>query len=108
MWSRLRTPVLLLLYYYFLTYPSIIIIIFFVLPLPYRNRKMKNRAFPNSKLHTKWSIWTHDKADEQFTDDSYKKCYIIHTWSDFWTFFNSINDYGKDVENHITFKNLYN
>ena len=45
--------------------------------------------------NTVWNIWAHDKADTDFTNDSYKKCYTIRTFEDFWVFFNNVNDFSR-------------
>ena len=54
--------------------------------------------YNNSDQHftnTIWNIWAHDKADTDFTNDSYKKCYTIKTFEDFWVFFNNVNDFSR-------------
>ena len=54
--------------------------------------------FHNKQQHftnTTWNIWAHDKADADFTNDSYKKCFTIATLEDFWVFFNNVNDFTR-------------
>lgn len=45
--------------------------------------------------HTIWNIFAHDKADTDWTNYSYKKCYTIRTFEDFWIFFNNVNDFTR-------------
>lgn len=44
--------------------------------------------------HT-WSIYAHDKKDTDWSNASYKKCYVIRTLEDFWLFFHNIDDFTR-------------
>ncbi len=64
---------------------------------------MKQRNTPSKKytnrgehrLSSVWTVWAHDKEDENFTKSSYKKCYTITTIEDMWRFFNNIQDFSR-------------
>lgn len=63
--------------------------------VPNRQPYHTNNVCLSSRLNTGWNVWAHDRTDHQFTDDSYKKCFRITNWEQFWLFFNNIKDYSR-------------
>ncbi len=59
-----------------------------------------NAKIPFSKvekhyLNNVWTIYAHDKQDDDFSKNSYKQVMIIETIEDFWLFFNNINEFTR-------------
>ena len=46
-------------------------------------------------FQSRWKIYAHDKQDKDFTKCSYKHCYTISSISDFWCFFNNVEDFSR-------------
>jgi len=70
----------------------------------FRNNNQNNKNTKNNKhnyynnkhfLQTFWCIYAHDKLDKDFSDNSYKKVFIINTIEDFWIFFNNVHDFTR-------------
>ena len=57
------------------------------------NQKPRHRS--QHAVQSTWTVYAHDKSDENFTNCSYKKCYSIRTLEDMWVFFNNIQDFSR-------------
>ena len=63
-----------------------------------KNNKHNNNTVSNVKKHklnSSWSIYIHDIFEKDWTLESYKKVYTIHTIEDFWLFVNNFNNFHK-------------